>query len=168
MNKSPVTARPDASVLLRTLSPKLKEKCDHAADRIRYPSGLFAPPSHSCLMLRMCICGANANCPACSNGRKADCGCPRYIKGDYCQHCGAQKLMRDWAQSYISHKVVLVCGHCRFGFIDTVESRWRMRKFSGTNFRRDTPIPELLNPHDKTSLRHYKNLYKPHINVQAL
>jgi hypothetical protein len=161
MRHSPITTRPDASLLLRTLKPTLNEICDHTNCQS------LGRPSRSCRMLRMCICGANAQCPACSNHRESSCNCPIYIKGDYCQHCGAQKLTRNWSQSYINDSVILVCAQCHYAFADTVESRWRMRKFEGTNFRQDTPIPELLNPHNKAALRYWRNRYKPYINTSV-
>lgn len=124
---SPILAPP-----LLTVKAELDEICKHVDSRRSW-----ARDESPCRLVRLCLCGRNAGCPAaCGYRREAQCGCPRIVSGYYCPHCGAQRVVRDWSQSYISQSVVLVCLHCHYGFSDTPVGRWLALKFDGTNARK--------------------------------
>lgn len=79
-----------------------------------------------------------------------------YIKGEYCPHCGAQKVKVDLVHCYIFNNrstgsvKQLVCENCCYGYGDTLEGRWRLRVGWGGNsvLLSVEPIPELCNPHE--------------------
>jgi len=73
-----------------------------------------------------------------------------YIKGLYCPRCGAQRVRFDLSHTYICKHKHVVCNHCRHGFENSLDGRWRLRSRVAKRWsiKKQPPVEGLDNPNN--------------------